>query len=183
MADSHNVTFIRKHGRIIPIHKKVGEGYHNIMKGRAKYEFTSAAGVALGGGLAARFMRHNALTKLAVAERAYKIKARALSHGDLDRAVKLSKLVNSATKGSMGATKIATGLRVGTFALTSALVSSGIQSLLAPRVKNPSEKTEFALTAGSILTGTALTGVAGKYGTREKLKLGYNIIKKLAFRK
>lgn len=173
-----DIEFRRIKGRIVPIKKKQTKDYSKIMRKSAGYEFATAGGVALAGHGAARFMRHNALQKIIVAERGMKIKERALKAGNLKIALKASDFVKRATKGSMGATKIATGLRMGTFALTSALLGAGIQSVVASRIKEPSEKTEFALTLGSGIAGIAATMVAGRFGLRGKAAKAYQIIKK-----
>jgi hypothetical protein len=176
------LTFIRKNGRIIPIAQKDGS-YSGIMKGTAKYEFGAAAGAATVGYGSARIFMKIAKKKYAAAERGFKIEMRALSLGNLKVALKAQNFVKRATKGALGATKIAANLRGATFLITSGLIAAGLQSLAASKIKNPNAATEFALTGTSLVTGGLATKagliISGKYKARKNAGRAFQIIKRI----
>jgi hypothetical protein len=88
-----DINFIRKNGRIIPIHKKQSN-YTNIMKKSGAYEFGSAAAVTSGGAYLARQLRARSFRDLVWAEKGFRIKNQALEKGNIRAALKLGKYVS-----------------------------------------------------------------------------------------
>lgn len=175
------LVFIRKNGRIIPIHRK--GNYNKIMEGSAGYEFGAAAGASLAGYGATRFMEYNASVKERVALRGRRIEQKALFFDKPNLAVKAANFSNRAESGARGARKIARNLKVGTFSLTSGLLAAGIQSTLASKIKDPNKLKEFGLTAGSLVAGIAGTAILGKLGIRHKTGKAFGIIRNLLKKK
>jgi len=182
MQQQKDIIFRRIKGHIVPIKvKNKPSNYTKIMGGSAKYEFAAGFGVALGGGVASRFFRRVAKDKYVLAERGYKVLNKALKRKKTTVATKALRFVRKTTLGTKGALKIAKGLRIGTFAISSGLFAAGIQSIISSKVKEPSIQKEFAITSGAILSGTALMAVAGKYKIRRKtikaLQTGFKFLR------
>ena len=176
-----NVKFIRKNGRVIPIHTNKNN-YTGIMSKSAKYEIGTGLGVLTGGSILAHRYRQKALFALGDALKISKQKKFIDAEGGTARDLyKLSKYVNSRAGKSIKYTKIAGRLRHATFYLSSGFLAAGIQSIAASRIKDPTAKTEFDLTAGSFLAGMGGTVIARRLGLKTSSlqygKLGRKLFK------
>jgi hypothetical protein len=175
------VTFIRKHGKIIPIKRK-----HPKKKGLSRKEreaakvAASGVGVAVGGAVAHRAITKQAIKKLHKGEKAFTLSRRAVFSA-AGRSERLARTAARLAKTSARLTKFARFTRLGSLAAAAGLIETGFEQAFIHKGKEETAK-HFAINVSSSVAAGAFLIAGGKFGLRRGAKEGFKKLKQ-AFNK